>query len=431
MGLCQYYRRFVPNFSAIAAPLHTLTKKGTPFFWSPECQAAFEQLKDALVGADVLALPRDEGQFILDCDASDTAIGAVLSQVQDGHERPICYASQLYDRHQRNYNVTRKEMLALVTFVRKFRQYLLGRPFLIRTDHAALQWLKKTPEPIGQQARWLEILEEFDYEVQHRPGTQHTNADALSRRTSAVHTSAQQREAASRHSALDTTDPAPTADSVSPNDSDAVNWAALQKDDPYVGEVYQSIANQLPRPSPETISHLSAETKTLFQQYEQLSIMTDGILCRSYPSMTPGLSYQQIVVPRPLRVEVADNLHRGLNGGHLGDRRSKAVLRKRFYWPGWSADVRAAKLRCRQCARYHRPRPQRQGHLQPLLRRLNAVNYSVQRNPRLRPWTVHVDKLKPYYEAATDSTEPPPTEMPQSPVQSRPRRNIRRPARYR
>ena len=177
----------------------------------------------------------------------------------------------------------------------------------------------------------------------------------------------QQREAASRHSALDATDPAPTADAVSPNDSDAVNWAALQKDDPYIGEVYQLIANQLPRPSPETISHLSAETKTLFQQYEQLSITTDGILCRSYPSMTPGLSYQQIVVPRPLRVEVADNLHRGLNGGHLGNRRSKALLRKHFYWPGWSADVRAAKLRCRQCARYHRPRPQRQGHLQPLL----------------------------------------------------------------
>jgi len=159
VGLCQYYRKFVRNFSAIAAPLHTLKKKGILFFWSPECQAAFEQLKDALVGADILALPRDEGQFILDCDASDTAIGAVLSQVQDGHERPVCYASQLYDRHQQNYNVTRKEVLALVTFVRKFRQYLLGRPFFIRTYHAALQWLKKTPEATRQQARWLEILQ--------------------------------------------------------------------------------------------------------------------------------------------------------------------------------------------------------------------------------------------------------------------------------
>ena len=91
----------------------------------------------------------------------------------------------------------------------------------------------------------------------------------------------QHREAAGRLSALDATDPAPTADSVSPNDSDAVNWAALQRDDPYIGEVYQLIANQLPRPSPETISHLSAETKTLFQQYEQLSI------CLLYTSPSP------------------------------------------------------------------------------------------------------------------------------------------------
>ena len=95
----------------------------------------------------------------------------MLSQIQNGEERPLFYASQLYDKHQRNYNVTRKELLAVVTFVRKFRQYLLGKPFLIRSDHSALQWLKRTPEPIGQQARWLEILEEFDYTIEHRPGT--------------------------------------------------------------------------------------------------------------------------------------------------------------------------------------------------------------------------------------------------------------------
>ena len=135
----------------------------------------------------MLALPDDEGQFILDTDASDSAIGAVLSQIQNGEERPVCYASQLYDKHQRNYNVTRKELLALVTFVKKFRQYLLGRHFVIRTDHAALTWLRRCSEPIGQQARWLEILEEFDFDVIHRPGIRHTNADSLSRRVAAAH----------------------------------------------------------------------------------------------------------------------------------------------------------------------------------------------------------------------------------------------------
>jgi len=88
-------------------------------------------MKEVLVSADLLALPNDEGQFILDCDASDRAIRAVLSQVQNDKERPICYVSQLYDRHQENYNVTRKALLAIVTFVKKFRQYLLGRHFLM------------------------------------------------------------------------------------------------------------------------------------------------------------------------------------------------------------------------------------------------------------------------------------------------------------
>ena len=84
VGLCQYYRRFVPKFSDIAAPLHALTKKGARFDWTHQCQEAFEKLKSALVSADVLTLPSEDGRFILDCDASDFGIGAVPSQMQNG-----------------------------------------------------------------------------------------------------------------------------------------------------------------------------------------------------------------------------------------------------------------------------------------------------------------------------------------------------------
>ena len=167
----------------MAAPLHALTQKGAKFLWTAQCQKVFDDLKMALTSSDVLALSTDDEYFILDCDASDYGIGTVLSQIQQGAQRPVYYASQLFGKHERNHNVTRKELLAVVTFVRKFKQYLLGRPFTIRTDHAALQWLKSTAEPIGQQARCLEILKEFgDYKVEHRAGTKHTNADALSRR---------------------------------------------------------------------------------------------------------------------------------------------------------------------------------------------------------------------------------------------------------
>jgi hypothetical protein len=182
LGLCSYYRRFVPDFSTIAAPLHALTQKGRAFVWTAECQTAFDELKRRLTESPVLALPRDGCRYIVDTDASDHGIGAVLQQEQEGEERVIAYASRLYSDSEKRYCVTRKELLAVVYFLRYFRQYLLGAEFLVRTDHAALQWLRKTPQPIGQQARWLEILESFQFTVVHRPGRLHTNADAMSRR---------------------------------------------------------------------------------------------------------------------------------------------------------------------------------------------------------------------------------------------------------
>ena len=98
----------------------------------------------------------------------------------------MAFASRLCSAAERNYNVTRRELLAVMFALKTFRQYLLGVKFTIRTDHAALEWLKKTPTPIGQQARWVEQLEEFDYDIQHRPGHRHGNADALSRRPMSV-----------------------------------------------------------------------------------------------------------------------------------------------------------------------------------------------------------------------------------------------------
>lgn len=182
VGLASYYRRFVRDFARIAAPLHDLMKKGSAFIWSPEAQRSFDELKQALTSPPILAMPMDTGEFLLDTDASDGTIGAVLSQRQDGVERVIAYASRSLDRRERNYCVTRKELLAVVHFMRYFKQYILGRHFTVRTDHAALTWLRKTPDPIGQQARWLEQMEEFSFTVEHRSGTRHGNADALSRR---------------------------------------------------------------------------------------------------------------------------------------------------------------------------------------------------------------------------------------------------------
>ena len=121
--------------------------------------------------------------FIVDTDASETGIGAVLSQCDsNGNEHVIVYASRLLTKPERNYCVTRKELLAVVTFLSHFRHYLIGVPFTIRTDHGALTWLQNFRSPEGQLVRWLEKLQEFQFTIVHRPGRKHNNADALSRR---------------------------------------------------------------------------------------------------------------------------------------------------------------------------------------------------------------------------------------------------------
>ncbi|KAI4902898.1 hypothetical protein NFI96_020356 [Prochilodus magdalenae] len=162
LGLASYYRRFVQGFADVAAPLHQLTAKGAVFEWSERAERAFQLLRRALCQAPVLAFPQPGDQFVVDTDASNWGtVGA-------GGER--------------NYCVTRRELLAVVAGLRHFRHYLYGTPFLLRTDHAALTWLMNFKEPEGQVARWIAALQTYQFEIHHRAGRSHGNADALSRR---------------------------------------------------------------------------------------------------------------------------------------------------------------------------------------------------------------------------------------------------------
>ena len=181
LGLASYYWRFIQNFAEIAAPLHRLTAKTTEKFkWSPDCDLAFRVLKEKLVSAPVLAFPCFDQEFVVDCDASDYGLGAVISQQQDGDEK-VAYASRVLEDHKRLYSTTKKEMLAMVYAIKHFCHYLYGRPFTIRTDHNALKWLQSFKEPEGQVARWLEMFTRYDYKIEHCPGKKHQNADALPR----------------------------------------------------------------------------------------------------------------------------------------------------------------------------------------------------------------------------------------------------------
>lgn len=181
LGFSNYHRDHIKNFAEIAEPLHQLTGQKTDFAWHEKHQQAFEQLKEALLNAVILSFPTPDDIFILDTDASEKTIGAELSQVQNGVEKTISYASRVLTPTQRKYCTTRKELLAIVCFTRHFRHYLLGRNFIIRTDHNSLTWLLNFKNIEGQLARWIEELSQYNMVIQHRSGKKHSNADGLSR----------------------------------------------------------------------------------------------------------------------------------------------------------------------------------------------------------------------------------------------------------
>ena len=182
LGLASYYRKFIQGFAAIASPLHALTEKSRKCVWSESCQVAFDELKGRLQIAPILSYPIPNGDFILDTDASGNGIGAVLSQIQDGDEKVLAYASHKLSRPERNYCVARRELLAVVVYLKHFKQYLYGQKVTVRTDHAALRWVLNFKNPEGQLARWIEVISQFDLDIEHRPGKKHGNADGTSRR---------------------------------------------------------------------------------------------------------------------------------------------------------------------------------------------------------------------------------------------------------
>ena len=181
LGLANYYRRFVKDFSKRTRAMVALTQKERAFEWSDECQREFDELKAVLTGPDVMAFPTDDGEYTLDTDASDEAIGAVLSQNQDGVQRVIAYGSRALGKAERNYCATDRELLAVKYFAEYYSHYLLGRKFLLRSDHEALKWLYSMKEPKHRIARWIETLGRFRYQLEYRAGKKHCNADALSR----------------------------------------------------------------------------------------------------------------------------------------------------------------------------------------------------------------------------------------------------------
>ena len=183
LGLGNWLRRFVKDYSAIVRPMTKLTGK-TDWQWEEEQRQAFAELKRRLCNPPVLAIPNDEDPFRIETDASDYATGGVLLQKQEGLWKVVAYRSATLHDTERNYQIYDKEMLAIMQALDEWRQYLLGAKhrFEIWTDHANLTFFRSPQKLNRRQARWQLELAEYDFLIVHKPGTTMTKADALSRR---------------------------------------------------------------------------------------------------------------------------------------------------------------------------------------------------------------------------------------------------------
>ena len=182
LGLTGFFRRFIDKYANIAAPLNTLLQKDKPFQWTNECQQAFETLRTKLLTAPILAFPDFTRPFELHTDASGTAIGSVLMQIQqDDSERVIAYGGRTLLKAERNYNVTELECLAVIDAIKHFSPYLHGYKFTIHTDHSSLKYLLTAKDLKGRAARWALTLQGFDFTILHRAGKDNAAPDAISR----------------------------------------------------------------------------------------------------------------------------------------------------------------------------------------------------------------------------------------------------------
>jgi hypothetical protein len=141
VDLAGYYRLHVPNFARLAKPLTTLTEKDVPFVWTQECQQAFDELKRILSTEPLLVYPDFSEPFVVACDASTKATGAVLPQRRNGDENPLAYPRRKLNSAESKYSVTELELLAFLFATKQFRYYLYGRNFTVNKDHRALKWL--------------------------------------------------------------------------------------------------------------------------------------------------------------------------------------------------------------------------------------------------------------------------------------------------
>lgn len=185
VGFTKFYRKCIKNFSGIITPITQLTKQHVPFRWTPEAQTAFEQLKTLFTSAPILKHPDPSLAYVLEVDASESALGAISSQRQGPKSllHPVAFFSKKLNPSERNYDVGDRELLAIKAALEEWRYLLEGaaHPILIFTDHKNLEYLRTARRLRPRQARWALFFSRFMFHITYRPGSKNGKLDALSR----------------------------------------------------------------------------------------------------------------------------------------------------------------------------------------------------------------------------------------------------------
>ena len=309
-GMCCFYRKYVHKYSLIMEPITNLLRKESRFNWNDECQKAFDEMKKRLTEAPVLGHYSKGQPLILYTDASNYGVAAILSQEVDGKEKVLQYASALLDKHQLNYTVSEKEMLAIVWSVDKFRHYLLGHKFKIVTDHHSLCYLLKLKSPSGRLSRWALKLAEYQFDIVYKSGKLHNNVDTLSR--------------------------APINEIIDSNVEDIpfcqienIDLIKEQSDDKYCQFLDKVLQKGMKR---FTAKYLKKG---------------DIIYRKTFNSL--GEEINLVVLPKSLKKDILFSMHDDLLAGHQGVTRTLYRIKTRYYWPRLDKSVRKYVNSCKTC----------------------------------------------------------------------------------
>ena len=342
LGLCNYYRSFVPNFAKIAGPLYKLLKKDIEFKWTDACEDSFEVLKEALTSAPLLIHPDIGGHFHVLSDASDTACGAAVCHQMNGLYRPVAYWGTTLRDAELNYTVTEKEALAVIKCLKEYEDMLQGAKVTIVTDHKPLIPLLQSAykAPSARLKRWALALTDFDYEIQYEPGATHFLPDFLSRVQSVIHEDPEyEPEVGCELFAMELRQEELTTSQI----------IVEQNRDPECRQLIDYLEQGV-LPSGEL------EARKVINQAESMSMEEPGVLCKvsrtNYKGENPVSRFKyRMVIPKTLVKRVLSLLHEDVfAGGHVGVNALQAKVIDKFYWGRMQSDILSYVRACERCS---------------------------------------------------------------------------------